>query len=88
MNNTIRNIQLTAVLFVLFSTIVAFFLEVKEMYDNILEAKRDFKKQQRQQQSKNTALIPSDHCKVQDVEVPRAQRRVIISDALGDLYTA
>ena len=34
MNNTIRNIQLTAVLFVLFSTIVAFFLEVKEMYDN------------------------------------------------------
>ena len=34
MNNTIRNIQLTAVLFVLFSTIIAFFLEVKEMYDN------------------------------------------------------
>ena len=34
MNNTIRNIQLTAVLFVLFSTVVAFFLEVKEMYDN------------------------------------------------------
>ena len=34
MNNTIRNIQLTAVLFVLFSTIVAFFLEVKEMYDD------------------------------------------------------
>tara|TARA_B100001559_G_C16442898_1_gene595328 strand:+ start:582 stop:968 length:387 start_codon:yes stop_codon:yes gene_type:complete len=34
MNNTIRNIQLTAVLFVLFSTIVAFFLEVKEMYEN------------------------------------------------------
>ncbi len=34
MNNTIRNIQLTAVLFVLISTIVAFFLEVKEMYDN------------------------------------------------------
>ena len=34
MHNTIRNIQLTAVLFVLFSTIVAFFLEVKEMYDN------------------------------------------------------
>ena len=33
MNNTIRNIQLTAVLFVLFSTIIAFFLEVKEMYD-------------------------------------------------------
>ena len=34
MNNTIRNIQLTAVLFVLASTIVAFLLEVKEMYDN------------------------------------------------------
>ena len=34
MNNTIRNIQLTAVVFVLVSTIVAFFLEVKEMYDN------------------------------------------------------
>ena len=34
MNNTIRNIQLTAVLFVLVSTIVAFFLEVKEMADN------------------------------------------------------
>ena len=34
MNNTIRNIQLTAVIFVLVSTIVAFFLEVKEMYDN------------------------------------------------------
>ena len=34
MNNTIRNIQLTAVVFVLISTIVAFFLEVKEMYDN------------------------------------------------------
>ena len=34
MNSTIRNIQLTAVLFVLVSTIVAFFLEVKEMYDN------------------------------------------------------
>ena len=34
MNNTIRNIQLTAVLFVLISTIVAFFLEVKEMYEN------------------------------------------------------
>ena len=34
MNNTIRNIQLTAVLFVLISTIIAFFLEVKEMYDN------------------------------------------------------
>ena len=34
MNNTIRNIQLAAVLFVLVSTIIAFFLEVKEMYDN------------------------------------------------------
>jgi len=34
MNNTIRNIQLVAVLFVLFATILAFFLEGKEMYDN------------------------------------------------------
>ena len=34
MNNTIGNIQLTAVLFVLISTIIAVFLEVKEMYDN------------------------------------------------------
>ena len=34
MNNTIRNIQLTAVLFVLVSTIIAFILEVKEMYEN------------------------------------------------------
>ena len=34
MNNTIRNIQLTAVLFVLVSTIVAFLLEVSEMYEN------------------------------------------------------
>ena len=34
MNDTIRNIQLTAVIFVLLSTIVAFFLEVKEMYEN------------------------------------------------------
>ena len=34
MNSTIRNIQLTAVLFVLLSTIIAFFLEVKQMYDN------------------------------------------------------
>ena len=34
MNNTIRNIQLTAVLFVLVSTIVAFLLEVREMYEN------------------------------------------------------
>ena len=34
MNNTIRNIQLTAVVFVLISTIIAFLLEVKEMYEN------------------------------------------------------
>ena len=34
MNNTIRNIQLTAVLFVLVSTIIAFLLEVAEMYEN------------------------------------------------------
>ena len=34
MNNTIRNIQLTAVLFVLASTIIAFLLEVMEMYEN------------------------------------------------------
>ena len=34
MNNTIRNIQLTAVLFVLISTIIAFLLEVMEMYEN------------------------------------------------------
>ena len=34
MNNTIRNIQLTAVLFVLVSTIISFFLEVREMYEN------------------------------------------------------
>ena len=34
MNNTIRNIQLTAVLFVLISTIIAFLLEVSEMYEN------------------------------------------------------
>ena len=34
MNNTIRNIQLTAVLFVLVSTIIAFLLEVTEMYEN------------------------------------------------------
>ena len=33
MNSTIRNIQLTAVLFVLFSTVIAFLLEIKEMYD-------------------------------------------------------
>ena len=34
MNNTIRNIQLTAVLFVLVSTIIAFLLEIQEMYEN------------------------------------------------------
>jgi len=34
MNNTIRNIQLTAVLFVLVSTIIAFLLEIMEMYEN------------------------------------------------------
>ena len=34
MNNTIRNIQLTAVLFVLVSAIIAFLLEVSEMYEN------------------------------------------------------
>ena len=34
MNNTIRNIQLTAVLFVLVSAVIAFFLEIREMYDN------------------------------------------------------
>ena len=34
MNQTIRNIQLTAVLIVLISTIVAFFLEMKDMYVN------------------------------------------------------
>ena len=33
MNNFIRNIQLAAVLFVLFSTILAFAIEVKVMYD-------------------------------------------------------
>ena len=33
MNNTIRNIQLTAVLFVLISTVIAFLLEVSEMYE-------------------------------------------------------
>ena len=32
MNSTIRNIQLVAVLFVLFSTVIAFFLEVRDMY--------------------------------------------------------
>ncbi len=34
MNSTIRNIQLVAVVFVLFATIIAFILEVKEMYLN------------------------------------------------------
>ena len=34
MNSTIRNIQLVAVLFVLLSTVIAFFLEVRDMYVN------------------------------------------------------
>ena len=34
MNQTIRNIQLTAVLIVLVSTVIAFFLEIAEMYIN------------------------------------------------------
>ena len=34
MNKTIRNIQLTAVLIVLISTVVAFFLEMSDMYMN------------------------------------------------------
>ena len=34
MNNSIRNIQLVAVVVVLISTIVAFFLEMREMYEN------------------------------------------------------
>ncbi len=34
MNSTIRNVQLTAVIFVLVATIIAFFLEVREMYLN------------------------------------------------------
>ena len=34
MNQTIRNIQLTAVLIVLVSTVIAFFLEITEMYVN------------------------------------------------------
>ena len=33
MNNSIRNIQLVAVVIVLISTIIAFFLEMKEMYE-------------------------------------------------------
>ena len=32
MNSTIRNIQLVAVIFVLVATVIAFFLEVKDMY--------------------------------------------------------
>ena len=42
MNNTIRNIQLTAVIFVLISTVIAFLLEVKEMYDLLKEKKDSF----------------------------------------------
>ena len=34
MNISIRNIQLVAVIVVLVSTIIAFFLEMKEMYEN------------------------------------------------------
>ena len=34
MNQTIRNIQLTAVMIVLISTVVAFFLEMSDMYTN------------------------------------------------------
>ena len=34
MNSSIRNIQLVAVIVVLVSTIIAFFLEMKEKYDN------------------------------------------------------
>ena len=34
MNSTIRNIQLVAVLFVLIATILAFLLEIREMYNN------------------------------------------------------
>ena len=34
MNSSIRNIQLVAVIVVLVSTIIAFFLDMKEMYDN------------------------------------------------------
>ena len=34
MNSSIRNIQLVAVVVVLISTIIAFFLEMKEMYEN------------------------------------------------------
>ena len=34
MNQTIRNIQLTAVMIVLISTVIAFFLEMRDMYLN------------------------------------------------------
>ena len=34
MNSSIRNIQLVAVIVVLISTIIGFFLEMKEMYEN------------------------------------------------------
>ena len=34
MNSTILNIQLVAVLIVLFATVIAFFLEIHEMYEN------------------------------------------------------
>ena len=34
MNATIRNIQLVAVLIVLVATVIAFFLEIHEMYEN------------------------------------------------------
>ena len=34
MSNTIRNIQLTAVLILLVSTVIAFIIEMKTMYDN------------------------------------------------------
>ena len=34
MNTTIRNIQLVAVLIVLLATVIAFFLEIHEMYQN------------------------------------------------------
>ena len=34
MNTTIRNIQLTAAIFVLFATVIAFVLEVREMYND------------------------------------------------------
>ena len=34
MNSSIRNIQLVAVIIVLVSTIIAFFLEMREMYEN------------------------------------------------------